>query len=160
MSALANLTYVGPSAWGGPTLSIYENSSLPPCAVSGIEQQTRVSCTMDDGTACTGNLGSGECLPTGLCAANNGGCDPLTHCAEIGGSVQCGSCPVGYTGTGSSGCIDLDECALATADCAPGAACTNTPGSFACICPVGTLDVAGDGTECPVAPQLAAPAEV
>ncbi len=32
----------------------------------------------------------------------------------------------------------VDECAMGTADCVAGATCTDTPGSFICICPNGT----------------------
>ena len=38
------------------------------------------------------------------CTDNNGGCDALTTCDSSSGSVVCGACPSGYTGTGSTSC--------------------------------------------------------
>lgn len=62
----------------------------------------------------------------------------------------------GAEGTGREGprCdVDINECARGTAGCDPNAACTNTPGGFACPCYQG---YAGDGTICQPTPELAA----
>ena len=40
---------------------------------------------------------------------------------------------------------DIDECALGIDDCAENANCTNTPGSFSCMCDEGYV---GDGITC------------
>jgi len=40
-------------------------------------------------------------------------------------------------GRGPGGCLDIDECSEGTHDCAVGASCTNTPGSYRCGCPPG-----------------------
>ncbi|XP_071476683.1 uncharacterized protein [Diadema antillarum] len=57
---------------------------------------------------------------------------------------QCGECPPGYTGDGID-CEDIDECVLGTHDCDENAECTNTPGSFVCVCNRGFY---GDGRVC------------
>lgn len=51
------------------------------------------------------------------------------------------NCPTGYEGTSCN--IDINECARGTANCGQGALCINTPGSFNCVCPLGTT---GSGT--------------
>jgi alpha-tubulin suppressor-like RCC1 family protein len=66
------------------------------------------------------------------------------------------NCPTGYTDDGAGGCTENDECTAATDDCDPIAQCTNTPGSFSCICPPGTIDVNNDGTECTLIDKVAA----
>ena len=40
---------------------------------------------------------------------------------------------------------DIDECALGMNDCSENVICTNTPGSFSCMCDEG---YDGDGTTC------------
>ncbi|WP_438031098.1 EGF domain-containing protein [Sorangium sp. So ce233] len=66
------------------------------------------------------------CLPVGA------PCDAMPPCCD-GLTCQDGTC------------ADIDECALGTDDCDANAACTNTPGSFACAC---TAGYSGDGTTC------------
>ena len=61
---------------------------------------------------------------TGRCGTNQCGCDP------------------GFTGPV---CQDIDECALHADNCDPNASCTNTAGSFLCVCKAG---FSGDGTTC------------
>ncbi|KAL4859907.1 Mannan endo-1 [Chlorella vulgaris] len=58
---------------------------------------------------------------------------------------------IGYEGPACN--IDINECARQTAGCHPDAACTNTPGSFACRCFDG---YEGDGASC--SPTAALPA--
>jgi len=41
--------------------------------------------------------------------------------------------------------VDVDECALDTANCTNDAICSNTAGSYACICKSG---YEGDGIDC------------
>lgn len=90
-----------------------------------------------------------------ICAANNGGCDPLTLCTDILSFPQsrvCGPCPVGYTGDPISGCVDIDgqtvffefhcyfaECLTNNGGCDSLTTCTNLPGvNVACsACPHG-----------------------
>ena len=40
---------------------------------------------------------------------------------------------------------DIDECAMDTDNCSENAICTNTPGSFICICYIGYVS---NGTAC------------
>ncbi|XP_061422205.1 mucin-like protein [Lethenteron reissneri] len=47
-------------------------------------------------------------------------------------NFTCGPCPVGYSGNGRS-CLDIDECNV-TSPCGGHGSCTNSPGSFNCIC--------------------------
>jgi len=76
--------------------------------------------------------------PLGVCKDNNGGCDPLADCIDVGHSRKCGACPTGYTGAGDSKCVDNDECKQNNGGCDTHVKCTNTPGSFRCDeCPHG-----------------------
>ena len=79
---------------------------------------------------------------------------------DTDGSFTC-TCVTGYTGDGIS-CssklgiklcpiiqfathIDIDECAAGTHNCAEGATCVDTDGSFTCTCNAGYT---GDGVNC------------
>lgn len=68
-------------------------------------------------------------------------CDPLAACQVVLPNVLvvCGDCPAGYSGSGVTGCVDVDECAFTGLrfPCAANAVCTNTPGSFRCVCEPG-----------------------
>ncbi|MEC9072022.1 MAG: hypothetical protein VX938_06565, partial [Myxococcota bacterium] len=77
------------------------------------------------------------------CAIDDGGCDPLTQCANTEGSFECSACPDGYSGTGLAGCEDIDECAADNGGCDLLSTCTNSDGGFNCgECPAGYT---GDG---------------
>jgi hypothetical protein len=43
---------------------------------------------------------------------------------------------------------DIDECMAGTSTCSPFATCTNTIGSFTCMCMPGYVDTSGDGSVC------------
>lgn len=79
------------------------------------------------------------------CAVDNGGCDPLVACSMGGGTVDCGPCPEGYSGSGVTGCVDVDECASDNGGCGSAAfyACTNRVGA-APTC--ADIDECTDGT--------------
>jgi len=72
----------------------------------------------------------------GVVCANGGTC--------VDGEFEytCTGCP-GYTGRDCD--VDIDECALGTDDCDDNAKCTNTIGSFTCVC---RADFTGDGKTC------------
>ncbi|MCB9634072.1 MAG: hypothetical protein H6721_18280 [Sandaracinus sp.] len=111
------------------------------------------------GVGCGGGNGGGDDGGTGSdattmrdgstgdpCAVDNGGCDALTTCTASGGTVTCGACPSGYTGSGRDGCSDVDECAADPGPCSEGVECTNTPGGFTCgDCPEGYVDDGAGG---------------
>ncbi|HVZ71443.1 MAG TPA: EGF domain-containing protein [Polyangia bacterium] len=59
-------------------------------------------------------------------------------CTSASGSVTCGACPTGYTGTGATSCTDINECLTNNGGCDPLTTCTNTAGSRTCgACPTG-----------------------
>ena len=77
------------------------------------------------------------------CEVDNGGCDPLTVCADTVEGPICGLCPQGFMGDGISGCFDINECQYENGGCDELAGCTNIIGSYFCgECPDG---YEGDG---------------
>ncbi|MFT3766505.1 MAG: EGF domain-containing protein [Minicystis sp.] len=71
---------------------------------------------------------------TGGAGGSACGCGPNASCDAQGNCV----CDPGFLGDGQK-CDDIDECADHLDDCHPTAACTNTPGSFTCTCPLGKV---------------------
>ncbi len=80
--------------------------------------------TGGEGTAGQGGSGGAACVPCGSDAS----CNAQGQCV----------CDPGFTGDGQL-CLDIDECSEQTDNCHDTAACTNTPGSFTCACPSGTV---------------------
>ena len=80
-------------------------------ACAGVTCSDHGTCSTSTGTAvCACNAGYAPATPTTCvdvdeCFANNGGCDSLTVCNNLPGSVACGVCPPGYDGTGATGCV-------------------------------------------------------
>jgi len=90
------------------------------------------------------------------CLVNNGGCDPLVRCENIGGRATCSDCPSGFEDPARDGtkCVDIDECKLNMGGCdAAHGRCTNTPGSRDCSCADGYH---GDGVRCSLNVQCTA----
>ena len=79
------------------------------------------------------------CFPI-TCADDNGGCDPLTICSMVNGTVSCGPCPVGFTGNGTSGCLQINACLASAFPCGNVSTCTFVNltqfniSSTSCIC--------------------------
>ncbi|KAM4690530.1 nidogen-2 [Rhinophrynus dorsalis] len=81
--------------------------------------------------------------PADPCADGSHTCNRETsRCVPRGDGVFTCECLAGFIRSGQS-CIDLDECTQNR--CHPDASCTNTPGSFSCVCNNG---FEGDGFQC------------
>lgn len=84
-------------------------------------------------------LGNSNCLPGEICL--NGicqqGCSVDSDCqnTQICIRNKC-RCSTGYIGS-PHGCLDIDECE--DHPCHPTAKCLNSPGTYRCICPEGTV---------------------
>ncbi|XP_067390114.1 adhesion G protein-coupled receptor E3-like [Emydura macquarii macquarii] len=82
-------------------------------------------------------------------------CGPHAHCTNMPGSYSC-SCIEGYESSSGkitfmraseNNCRDIDEClGPSQADCGPHTHCTNTPGSYYCICIDGYESSSGKAT--------------
>ncbi len=86
-------------------------------------------------TASTGGMG-------GMGGGGQGGeggaaCGPCVENASCNMAGVC-ACNSGFKDDAGE-CVDIDECLEAFDDCPASATCTNTPGSFACTCPPGTV---------------------
>nr|XP_025962299.1 adhesion G protein-coupled receptor L4 isoform X2 [Dromaius novaehollandiae] len=87
-------------------------------------------------------------------ASCNMTCHKDARCEVQGGTQGC-YCTQGYTGNGISFCYDDNECENATQPCGENANCTNTVGSYFCMCAPGFKSsngqqsfVPNDGTSC------------
>uniref|UniRef100_A0A8B9ISR2 Adhesion G protein-coupled receptor L4 n=1 Tax=Amazona collaria TaxID=241587 RepID=A0A8B9ISR2_9PSIT len=81
-------------------------------------------------------------------------CHKDARCEVQGGTTGC-YCSQGYTGNGITFCYDDNECENATQPCGEHANCTNTVGSYYCMCMPGFKSsngqqtfVPNDGTSC------------
>ncbi|KAF1660392.1 Adhesion G protein-coupled receptor L4, partial [Aptenodytes patagonicus] len=87
-------------------------------------------------------------------ASCNMTCHKDARCQVQGGTTGC-YCSQGYTGNGITFCYDDNECENATQPCGEHANCTNTVGSYFCMCAPGFKSsngqqtfVPNDGTSC------------
>ena len=97
-----------------------EDGVSPVCASGPADAE---SPSREDGGAEEAPGDTNESGPTG-CALNNGGCDPLTQCAEGAKGVVCGPCPLGFSGDGQGGCTDAClSCEAPTPFCLEGGGC-------------------------------------
>ncbi|NXN94763.1 AGRL4 protein, partial [Rhinopomastus cyanomelas] len=86
------------------------------------------------------------------------GCSPACHQnarCEVQDGIKGCYCSHGYTGNGVTSCYDDNECENATQPCGEHANCTNTVGSYYCMCVSGFKSsngqqtfVPNDGTSC------------
>ena len=112
--------------------------------------------TCDALVACTNTPGSFTCgsCPSGYSDTNGDG----TQCADINecrtNNGDCGDATSWFCTNNVAAaptCTDIDECAEETDNCHADAACTNTSGSFTCVCNVGYSGVGftcTDDNEC------------
>lgn len=104
------------------------------------------TCTCDPGYAFDG----ATCAVTDACVAGVDDCDPNATCASVGTDWSC-TCNDGYVGTGTPPhgtgdvCMDVDEC---VSDPCGAGTCTNTPGSYTCVCPSGYRASSSTGGTC------------
>uniref|UniRef100_A0A1I7VSX8 EGF-like domain-containing protein n=1 Tax=Loa loa TaxID=7209 RepID=A0A1I7VSX8_LOALO len=128
---------------------------------NGIECNKRNdSLCLNDRSICDQNA---ECLSTGICQCKQGFegdgyyccTEKVTQTTGSNCKQQCVAneecyrgecrCVEGYKRGPNATCMDIDECSMGTHDCHPMALCTNVPGSFICICPIGYR---GNGRKC------------
>jgi alpha-tubulin suppressor-like RCC1 family protein len=82
-------------------------------------------------------------LPSDICNANNGGCDPHAHCSSTSSVITC-TCQDGYQGSGKvcrATCLSSDG----TGGCDVNATCVGGDKSASCVCQQG---YSGGGSTC------------
>jgi hypothetical protein len=125
-------------------------TDIDECADGADDCHADATCVNTAGSfdcACNpGFTGDGwSCVDIDECATSALACGVNAHCVNQPGTASC-ECDPGFQGDATMQCDDIDECALAI--CSPLAFCTNSVGSFDCVCRGGYLDPAGDGTSC------------
>lgn len=115
---------------------------------SGNTSSTSSSSSSGDVSSSSSGQGGAGGQGGGGGTAGQGGVECATPC---GSDATCNAqgvceCDPGFTGDGQL-CLDIDECSEQTDNCHETAACTNTPGSFMCACPSGTVGDALTGCE-------------
>ncbi|XP_078603390.1 uncharacterized protein LOC144877356 [Branchiostoma floridae x Branchiostoma japonicum] len=131
------------------------------CADGTDNCHAQATCTNTEGSfSCvcgSGYSGDGvACTDVDECADGTDNCHAQATCTNTEGSFSC-VCGSGYSGDGVA-CTDvfihrnvlfvstdIDECADGTDNCHAQATCTNTEGSFSCLCGSG---YSGDGVAC------------
>jgi len=125
------------------------DASAPDVAPSDSSvEDTNEALVCDEGKAdCDGDKANGCEVDLLTSSKHCGHCG--NSCSVENGTASCdaGKCIIvcGDGWTGENCKDDIDECADGTNNCDEVAACSNTPGSFKCTCPLGSE---GDGTTC------------
>ncbi|MEM6729989.1 MAG: Ig-like domain-containing protein, partial [Myxococcota bacterium] len=102
----------------------------------------------NDNNSNSGNDNTNDAPAPGVneCELGTDNCSPLVNCIDTATGFECGACPSGTTGDGTT-CTDVDGCA--DSPCFTGVTCTDVaaPGTgFNCgACPD---DLSGDGIQC------------
>ncbi|XP_050995053.1 adhesion G protein-coupled receptor F5-like isoform X4 [Labeo rohita] len=114
------------------------------------------SCSCLDGFTAT-NSGlpistNNTCTEITECVNSSLVCGPNANCSNYNGNYSC-SCWEGYNKNvtnmneninNSNQCIDIDECQFGPSVCGPNATCTNTMGSYKCLCLDGFIPTVSD----------------
>lgn len=120
------------------------------------------TCSVNDGKiGCACNSGyfshNGDgtyCLPSPLCADNNGGCGSNSLCTNPTPAVAVCSCNTGYKSINvpenGRDCAPIDTCNVHPNICGANSVCTNSAiaGEYKCACIDGFVAPAGDGKRC------------
>eukprot|EP00736_Rhodelphis_marinus_P008642 Rmarinus@m.15608 len=144
-----------------------EHATSPSGSLSAVECECMTGYSGDGHTACQDYdeclMDVSDCDSHATCTNTPGSftcdCDSdyfgdgvvCTACGENASSApgsaagEACECVDGYEGDAVEGCQDIDECVSLSSDCATTAVCTNTPGSFSCVC---LENYFGDGVNC------------
>jgi len=115
----------------------------------GVASKDSVGASCSDGVR-NGSEADVDCGGPCLACADGKSCTGPQECrggvcSAVG---RCETCAHGYRIVDGRSCVDLDECAGGAANCHADAICTNTPGSFTCVC---KSAFRGDGITCQAA---------
>jgi hypothetical protein len=90
------------------------------------------------------------------CALNRGGCDALVSCTNTAGSFECGACPAGFTGAGTSAspcigqCLVLNSLVASLSPCLLASVVMSVQTWTSALCPTAAATPACDATTRPL----------
>ncbi|XP_076848526.1 nidogen-2 isoform X2 [Brachyhypopomus gauderio] len=129
--------------------NLLDPERVNPCYSGNHDCDTTAQCLPGAGQiytcqCATGYTGDGRnCYDVDECAGAPSSCGPHSECVNLAGSHSC-RCQSGFQfGYDGRTCTDIDECR--NQPCHHQASCSNTPGSFHCLCQPGSH---GDGFQC------------
>ncbi|CAG2253241.1 unnamed protein product [Mytilus edulis] len=137
------------TGWSGDDCDINTNGCADNPSALG---HTSIDLFLFSGDHCDINTDGDDCdINTDRCADDP--CALGRTCIDLsppdeelaGRGYNCSNCPAGYTITDDEKCEDINECLDGMDNCPANSNCTNTDGSFTCICLEGFRKV---GSEC------------